>query len=166
MATIFKSDGITNAEMAIRVYNPSNTEAKPIRLYFRAVLPATGLGVGDSIRLCILHQNMRVLGGQFCWSVGQGATATTAIGRVTGGQAALPGGGGASSDPERYRAAAVTNSADVFRFADTQAQNFGDALPAVNNEYGPGRNVELVATNGAAAWTAGSVLAGYVDVST
>lgn len=141
MAQTFKSDQYTKLD-AVPVVHVAVDElyGRVRRATFTITLPGSGLATGDDIDLCPLPNGARILGGQFCWSAGQGVTATTAIGYA--------------GDTGRYFAAAVTNATTVFRIADTQAQNYGDKLT------GPKR---LKATNAAAAWTASSVLKGHVD---
>ncbi len=141
MATAFQSDQVTNLNAVPRqMLKPADLHGRVRRAFFTKTLPGSGLAIADTIDLIPLPAGARVTGGQFCWDQTQGATATTAIGIA-----------GATG---KYFAAAVTASANVFRIADTQAQNYGATEAAL---------VTLVATNAAAAWTASSVLKGHVD---
>ena len=141
MATTFNSD-----QMAVILATPpgmldSQVNGGRVRaMIFTITLAASGLATGDDIRLGELPKGARVLGGQFVWGTAQGATATIAVGIA-----------GATG---KYFVAAVTNSLAVNRLADTLAQNHGAVLTA--------REVVL-ATNAAAAWTASSVLKGYIN---
>jgi hypothetical protein len=101
-------------------------------------VPAVPTGLGDTMTLCKLPKGARVLGGKFAFSVAQGTTATTAI--------------GTASNSGKYRAAAVTNSTSEFPIASTISENYGVELS--NDET-------IIATNGAAAWSAAS-FAGHI----
>ena len=141
MATAFLSDQETKFQSnPTRKVGTDEGGGDAQRVYFSKTLPSSGLALGDTIALCRLPSGARVLGGQFCWDQTQGATATTAI--------------GISGTTGKYFAAAVTASAAVFRIGDTQAQNFGVLTTAEE---------AVLATNAAAAWTASSILRGYID---
>lgn len=141
MATVFNSDQMTKLLGVPRQFVKSNEFGGRVRrAFFSCTLPGSGLATGDSITLCTLPSGARLLGGQFMWSATQGATATTAIG-VAGTTGA-------------YFAAAVTASTAIFPIINTQALLFGSETTAVTT---------VLATNAAAAWTASSVLSGYIE---
>lgn len=141
MATAFLSDQETKFQSnPPRKVGTDEGAGDVQRVYFSKTLPSSGLAIGDTIALCRVPAGARVVGGQFCWNATQGATATTAI--------------GISGTSDKYFAAAVTASAAVFRLGDTQAQNFGAQTTAEE---------AIIATNAAAAWTASSVLRGFIE---
>ncbi|MGL5936521.1 MAG: hypothetical protein ACRCZI_12985 [Cetobacterium sp.] len=116
---------------------PSHDMYGRVRIaYFECTIPT--VGIADTMTLCRLPKSARVLSGKIAFSVAQGATATTAIGIV-----------GAIA---KYRAAAVTNATTEFTFADTTATK---GLLTATEE-------DIIATNAAAAWTAGTVK-GYIE---
>lgn len=140
MAT-FNSDQMTLLAAVPRSMVKSNEFGGRLRrAWFSITLPAAGLGTGDIINLCEIPIGARITGGNFRWSVGQGVTATTAIG-ITG-------------TTGKYFVAAVTNSTAVFQVADIITTNYGVALTARET---------IIATNAAAAWTASSVLKGHIE---
>lgn len=141
MASTFKSDQVTKLDSIPVVHVPVDELGGRVRrAYFSITLPAAGLAAGDDIDLTVLPDGARIMGGQFVWDTAQGVVATTAIGYA-----------GATG---RYFAAAVTNATTINRIADTIAQNTGDKLSG-------GKRIK--ATNAAAAWTASSVLKGWID---
>lgn len=139
MATAFKSDQETAAAASPPRKMGSSELGKPYIAIFTHTLASSGLATGDTIDLCDLPVGARVLYGEFCWSATQGATATTAI--------------GISGTAGKYFAAAVTASAAKFEFVATQALGYNTPLTAAE---------QIIATNAAAAWTASSVLRGYI----
>jgi len=107
------------------------------RMYFEVTVPTSG--AGDTMTLGYIPVGARVLGGSFAFSAAQGASATTAI--------------GISGTTGKYRTAAVTNATTAFPIASTTAENLGAVTTA--------REL-ILATNAAAAWTAGS-FKGYIE---
>jgi hypothetical protein len=139
MATAFLSDQETLfASSPPRKMGPAEL-GKPYIQVFTKTLASSGLAIADTIDLCDLPVGARVLFGEFCWSATQGATATTAI--------------GIAGNTGKYFAAAVTASTAKFEFVATQALGYNTPLTAAE---------QIVATNAAAAWTASSVLRGYI----
>lgn len=108
--------------------------------FFSCTVPTSG--TGDTMTLTKIPKGARVLGGFIQFSAAQGATATTAI--------------GIAGTTGKYRAAAVTNSTAQFAIASTQAENCGVETTAEET---------IIATNAAAAWTAGTMI-GRVDYMT
>lgn len=140
MATAFLSDQETAVNASPPRKIAASQSGKITRVFFSHTLAASGLAIGDTIALCRLPVGAVPLYGEFCWSATQGATATTAI--------------GISGTAAKYFAAAVTASTAKFPFVATQALGYGTALTAAET---------VLATNAAAAWTASSVLRGYID---
>jgi hypothetical protein len=134
----FLSDQMTAVAAGSKI-KANESYGRVRRMFFSHTL-AGAMTLGDTISLGVIPKGSRILGGQFCWSATQGATATTAI--------------GIASSAAKYFAAAVTASAAVFRVADTQAQNYGVETTA---------DETILATNAAAAWTVASVLKGHID---
>ena len=140
MATAFLSDQRTSANASPPRKISAAYAGKKYTVVFTHTLAASGLAIADTIELCNLPVGAIPLGGEFCWSATQGATATTAI--------------GISGTAGKYFAAAVTASTAKFPFVATQALGYGTALTAAE---------VVLATNAAAAWTASSVLRGHID---
>ena len=140
MATAFLSDQETSVNASPPRKISAAHAGKKYTVFFSHTLASSGLAIADTIALCRLPAGAIPLGGEFCWSATQGATATTAI--------------GISGTAAKYFAAAVTASTAKFPFVATQALGYGTALTAAET---------VLATNAAAAWTASSVLRGHID---
>lgn len=144
MATVFNSDQMTKVlGTPAKLVKANEFGGRVRRAYFSKTLAASGLATGDSVILCKLPAGARVLGGTFCWNGTQGATATTAI--------------GIAGTTGKYFVAAVTASAAMFGIANTQATNFGVETTVEET---------IQALNAAAAWTASSLLTGYIEYMT
>lgn len=138
MPTVFDSDQYALSVKATPSLIDATSWHGRLRVaYFSKTLPASGLAIADSIRLCKIPKGARILGGTFRWDTAQGITATTAIG-ITG-------------TTGKYFVAAVTNSTAVFQMADLNTTNYGEALAA---------EADIQALNAAAAWTVSSKISG------
>lgn len=116
---------------------PNEMGGRVRRMYFEVTVPTSG--AGDTMTLGRIPKGARVAGGSFAFSAAQGATATTAI--------------GIAGTTGKYRTAAITNATTPFRIADTTAENLGAETTSEET---------ILATNAAAAWTAGT-FKGYID---
>jgi hypothetical protein len=110
------------------------------KAFFSKTLASSGLATGDTIALCRIPKGARIMGGSFCWDTAQGGTATLAIG-ITG-------------TTGKYLVAAVTNATTNVAFANSIATNLGAVTTAEE---------AILATNAAAAWTASSILRGWIE---
>src|ERR1700693_677139 len=141
MSTVFNSDQMAKVlGTPTKLVKPNEFGGRVRTVYFSCTLPGSGLATGDTITLCRIPANARLIGGNFAWSATQGATATTAIGTAASAGA--------------YFAAAVTASAAKFGLIATQALGHGTVTTA---------ETTVIATNAAAAWAVSSVLTGNID---
>ena len=119
-------------------YIGSNESHGRQRIAYFSVAAVPTAGTGDTMTLCKLPKGARVVGGEFVFSVAQGATATTAI--------------GISGSTGKYRAAAVTNATTKFTDIANTSATYGLQTSAEET---------VIATNAAAAWTA-ALFAGHI----
>lgn len=114
----------------------NSTGGRLRRNYWSCTIPT---GSADTMTFTKLPKGARVMGGGVQCSAAQGATATMAI--------------GISGTTGKYRAAALNNGTTMLTFGLTPTENFGTETTAEET---------IIATNAAAAWTAGTCV-GYID---
>ncbi len=139
MATVY-SDERANDVAVPPVPNTTNKAGRVLRKYFSvASTTATPITTADTVELCKLPVNARVVGGRIVFGA-MGGTATAALGVA-----------GATG---KYLAATSVVGAGQSSFADTNALNFGDVLAA---------ETAIILTPAGSNYASGQYVKGYVE---
>jgi hypothetical protein len=138
MATTY-SDQRANDVAVPPVPNSHNTKGKVKRAYFSLNTTDTPVSDGDTVELCKVPVNARIVGGFIVYGA-MGASATAII--------------GIAGDTNRYMASEDVSAAGSEAWANVEAEAFGDVLT---------QEETIILTAGGANYAADKNILGYIE---